>query len=313
MFAKVVPFSQSFDDEGFTYRIAENMGCEVGNVVKIPFAQKEVFWVVIEIFSISTFDETKVKDILEVYGEKTFLTNIQTELLEWISEYYFCLIHQSATLFFPKNLRGKIEKQKFSFKDQTPYNYAFENTKILNEDQKHIFDTVLSSQKQKFLLYGVTGSGKTEIYIHLIKHYLDAGKQVLLLVPEIILTNQIYERIGKVFGKDVLIVNSTVSDAKKTLYWEQIHSQNAKIIVWTRSSLFYPYQDLGIIIIDEEHDNSYISDTSPRYDAVEVAGKISELSGCKLLLGSGTPKINRMFQAMKGEYELLHLFQEFTL
>lgn len=311
MFVIVVPFNQSFDDVGFTYKVPHFLDCRVWQVVSVPFWSKSIFWVIVTILDTINIPEEKIKEILEIYDEKEFLTHLQTSLLMWISQFYFCLIHQSATLFFPKNLRGKIEKKKFSFKNHAPLQYVFSSQKILNQKQKNIFENIISSEKKKFFLYGVTGSGKTEIYIHLMKYYIDQGKQVLLLVPEIILTNQIFERIQKVFGKDVLVLNSTVSDAKKTLYWELIHQNNAKIIVGTRSSLFYPYQDLGIIIIDEEHDNSYLSDTSPRYDAIEVANKISDISWCKLLLWSGTPKINHLYEAMKGKYELLHLFEEY--
>jgi primosomal protein N' (replication factor Y) len=134
-----------------------------------------------------------------MYDEKVFLTSLQTSLISWISQFYFCLIHQSATLFFPKNLRGKIEKKKFTFKNHAPLQYVFSSGKKLNDTQNSIFQNILTSEKKKFFLYGVTGSGKTEIYIHLMKHYIDQGKQVLLLVPEIILTNQIFERIQKVF------------------------------------------------------------------------------------------------------------------
>ena len=105
--------------------------------------------------------------------------------------------------------------------------------------------------------------------------------------------------------------NSKFSEAKKTEYFLDIASWNAKIVIWTRSALFYPFSDLWIIIIDEEHDNSYISDQTPRYNAIEIANKISDLSWCKLLLASWTPSVNSMYKAINWDYKLLNLFEKF--
>ncbi len=313
MFALVCPFSQSFDDIWFTYKIPEKLVSNIQKwmVVFVPFWSKIVFWVVLDILSSSNFDHTKMKEISSLYSEDIFLWDYRVELVKWISQNYFCLIHQSLWLFFPRNLVQKFEKQTFKFSQIPEFNYKFEYKKSLNSKQNDIYQSILNKNEKKFLLYWVTGSGKTEIYIHLIKKYLDEWKQSLLLVPEIILTNQIFERITKVFWEEVIILNSSVSEAKKTKYWDAIHQNKAKIIIGTRSSLFYPYQNLWIIIVDEEHDNSYISDNSPRYDAIEVALKISNLSDVKILLWSGTPKINHLYRGLHWEFEVLNLFEEY--
>ena len=182
---------------------------------------------------------------------------------------------------------------------------------LINIKQKEIFDIIEKSNKNEFLLYWVTGSGKTEIYINLIKKYLDLWKQTLLLVPEIILTNQIANRISHIFWDDVIILNSTISQAEKTKIFNDIHQNQAKIIVWTRSALFYPYSDLGLIIIDEEHDNSYISDSAPRYDWIDIAYLLAKHTNSKLVLWSWTPKINHFYDWLKWKYEVLHLFNEY--
>lgn len=314
MFATISPFSQSFDDTGFTYKIPEKFLSilKVWMIVLVPFGKKTTFWIVLDISENTDFEINKIKEIINIYGSDIFLNQNQISLLKWISKYYFCLIHSSTNLFFPKNLVGRILKNKFQFSKNTKeLSYTFDYKKTLNKNQKEIYEKIILSEEKKFLLYWVTGSGKTEIYINLIKHYLDIEKQTLLLVPEIILTNQIFERIQKVFGEEILILNSTVSEAKKTKYWELIHQNKAKIIIWTRSALFYPYQNLGLIIIDEEHDNSYISDNTPRYDSIEVGEKITELSNIKLLLWSGTPKINHLYRGLKWDFSVLHLFQEY--
>jgi primosomal protein N' (replication factor Y) len=133
----------------------------------------------------------------------------------------------------------------------------------------------------------------------------------LFLIPEIILTNQLSNKIKNVFWKEVIIINSTITDATKTKYWINIYNVDSKIIIWTRSALFYPYNNLWLIIIDEEHDNSYISDSAPRYNAIEVAEKISELNWNKLVIASGTPSIKSMYKAIKWDYEIVNLLKKY--
>lgn len=314
MFSIVIPFWQTFDDIGFTYIVPETLKntIKIWQIVKIPFWKKEIFWCVIEILSETSVNKEKLKEIKSILYEESFLYEYQIELVKWISKYYFSLAHNSLGLFFPKNLLWKIIKEKFKFyQDFKDLNYSFENWKTLNQNQQKIFEEIKDWKENKFLLYWVTWSWKTEIYINLIKHYLDNKKQSLFLVPEIILNDQIFERIKKVFGDEVLVINSSISEAKKTKYWELIYTSKAKIIIWTRSSIFYPYKDLWLIIMDEEHDNSFISDISPRYSSLDVVNKISDLTWCKLVLWSATPKINDMYYSLSWKYKLLSLFEEF--
>ncbi len=313
MFALIAPFQWSFDDLWFTYKIPESMKntLQLGMVVLVPFWKKNLLWVVLDISEETQFDKVKIKEIISIYSQDIFLNQFGKVWIKWIANYYFCLIHQSLWLFFPKNLIEKLEKNKFQFSYIKNFNYTFEYHKHLNQAQENVYNKIITSNKLKFLLYWVTWSGKTEIYIHLIKKYLDEWKQSLLLVPEIILTNQIFERIKKVFWEEVIILNSTVSQAKRTKYWEAIYQNKAKIIIGTRSALFYPYHSLWIIIVDEEHDNSYISDNAPRYDAIEVSEKISEWNQIKLLLWSGTPKINHLYRWLQWDFEVLNLFEEY--
>ena len=161
------------------------------------------------------------------------------------------------------------------------------------------------------MLFWVTWSWKTEIYINLIKKYIDEWKQVLFLIPEIILWNQISSKVKKVFWNDVILINSTITETQKTKYFIDIYHNKAKVILWTRSTLFYPFNNLWLIIIDEEHDNSYVSDQSPRYNAIEIANKITDINNNKLLLASGTPSINSMYKAINKEYELLNLLDKY--
>lgn len=313
MYITVSPFTQSFDDIWFTYEVPENLCDKISFwiIVNVPFWKKIIQALVLDIYNETTFDKSKIKKIESIFLETIFLSYYQVLLLKWISNYYFTLIHNSLNLFFPKNLLWKVLNNKFIFSKNKDFIYNFNYNKKLNISQQNIYEDIIKSDTNKFLLYWVTWSWKTEVYINLINYYLKNNKQSLLLVPEIILTNQIFDRIKKVFWENVIIINSTVSDAKKTLYWEYIFSWVAKVIIWTRSSLFYPYNDLWIIIIDEEHDNSYISDNSPRYDSIEVANFITNINKNKLLLSSWTPKINHYYNCLKKDFKVLNLFNEF--
>lgn len=314
MYAIISPFLQSFDDIWVIYKIPDNLIniLEKWMIVNIPFWKKNILWVILDLKESSDFDISKIKEIIWIYSKDIFLNTYQIELLKWISKYYFSLIHLSTNLFFPRNLIWKLIKNKFTFNDYDKLNYNFNYKKILNDKQFKIVENIIKSDKKNFLFFWVTWSWKTEIYINIIKHYIDLWKQSLLLVPEIILTNQILERFRKVFWDNILVINSTISEAKKTKYWELIYQNKAKIIIWTRSSLFYPYNNLWIIIIDEEHDNSYISDITPRYNSIEVALQISNLNNNKLVLWSWTPKINHFYNFIKNDKcKILSLFTEY--
>ena len=338
MYVLVSPFSKTFDDIWLTYIVPDFLVWEIKiwQVIEIPIKNFIELWVVLDIFeTVNTdYDESKIKSIISIKNHDIFLSNYRVELMKWISKYYFTAIHNSLNLFFPKNLRDKIQKDKvpklnfinseqnlydYKFqndvnisKEQNSSNYTFEHNINLSKEQNIVLNDILETEKQKILLYGLTWSWKTEIYIKLIKHYLDLWQQTLFLIPEIILTNQLSNKIKNVFWKEVIIINSTITDATKSKYWIDIYNVSAKIIVWTRSAIFYPYNNLWLIIIDEEHDNSYISDSAPRYNTIEVAEKISEYNWTKLILASGTPSVKSMYKAVKWDYKIVNLLKKYS-
>lgn len=188
-----------------------------------------------------------------------------------------------------------------------------DQVKKLNEAQQEAYNKILFSflSKNVTLLHGVTSSGKTEIYIHLIKQALERHEQVLYLLPEIALTVQIRERLQKVFGSRLGIYHSKYSDAERVEIWKKQLSQNPyDVILGARSAVFLPFQKLGLIIIDEEHETSFKQqDPAPRYHArsvaIMMAAKIG--AGCKVLLGTATPSMESYYNAMKGKYGLVTL------
>lgn len=181
--------------------------------------------------------------------------------------------------------------------------------KKLTEEQEQAFKMIKDAfgSYETFLMYGVTGSGKTLVYINLIREVVREGKTALLLVPEISLTKQIIDIFYDYFGSDVAILHSGLSKTEKYDEYVKILNKDVKIVVGTRSAVFAPLENIGIIIIDEEHSETYKQDMTPRYQAIEIAHKRCEYNQAPLVLGSATPSLESMARALKGVYKLVTL------
>ena len=184
--------------------------------------------------------------------------------------------------------------------------------KTLTLDQQNAYDSIIKTDKVVSLLFGVTGSGKTEVYLHLARYYLSKNKQVLIMVPEISLTPQMIQRVKERFD-DVIFYHSELSDQERYEQYKRVKQNEVKIVVGTRSSIFLPFNDLGIIIIDEEHDSSYKQDNIPCYQAKNVAIKRAYDQKCKVLLASATPSLDAYTYALNGKYQLLQLKDRINL
>lgn len=184
---------------------------------------------------------------------------------------------------------------------------------VLNEEQQKVADIIKNGGKKFFLLKGVTGSGKTEIYINLIKEAIKNGYGSLFLVPEISLTTQMTERLEKQFSDSVAILHSKLTDAEKRKEWTYIRTGEKKIVIGARSAIFAPVQNLKYIIIDEEHENTYKQDNNPRYHTKNVAIKRALIEGdVKVIFGSATPSFESYYQAEKNDIELVELKERFN-
>ncbi|MGN7386867.1 primosomal protein N' [Sporosarcina sp. SAFN-015] len=164
-----------------------------------------------------------------------------------------------------------------------------------------------SGKTETFLLHGITGSGKTEVYLRAINHVLDQGKEAIVLVPEISLTPQMTARFQERFGSLVAVMHSGLSAGEKYDEWRKIHRREVKVVVGARSAIFAPFENIGIIILDEEHESTYKQEDTPRYHARDVAIWRSEYYGCPVILGSATPSLESYARATKGVYTLLEL------
>lgn len=198
----------------------------------------------------------------------------------------------------------KIEKERiYRLENNDSKNVTYKLTDLQNE----VSNSVELNKEMTYLLYGVTGSGKTIVYIDLIKKVLKLGKKAIMLVPEISLTTQMVNRLYNSFGNDVAILHSGLSDGEKYDEYTKINNNEVNVVVGTRSAIFSPLTNLGVIIIDEEHSSTYKQENNPRYNAIDIAKWRAKYNNCPLILGSATPSLESFARAQKNVYKLLML------
>lgn len=183
---------------------------------------------------------------------------------------------------------------------------------VLSKEQRNAVERIETSEKRAILIHGVTGSGKTEVYMEAAARVIEKGKQVIILVPEIALTSQITDRFYRRFGSTVAVVHSALSMGERLDEWRRIKRGDAKIIVGARSAVFAPCLNLGLIIIDEEHESSYKSETTPRYHAKNIAMMRGKINGCKVVFASATPSVESYYMARQGVYELVEMKERYN-
>ena len=239
------------------------------------------------------------KEIFEYFYKKTIVKKEKLE--ENFKRFDIRDLEEKEIL----KIEANINEKKEYISDNTEK--VFENKSLLNEKQLAIKENIENSNKKYFLLKGVTGSGKTEIYIELIKKAFFEGYGSIFLVPEISLTPQMVERFQSEFKNNIAILHSSLSDIERAKEWESIYTGEKKIVLGVRSAIFSPVKNLKYIILDEEHEATYKQDSSPRYNTKYVAIKRCLDEGAKLILGSATPSIESYYYAQTGIYELLSL------
>jgi len=261
-----------------------------GFLVRVPFRNNEMLGLVIERTAPITDEDFKVKEVAAI--EKPALSAAQIKLSKWLADYYAVPLLKSVLLFLPKE-QWKIPKRKFKvlsskFKVET---HTQHEKPILTEEQNRIVEKILDENEKVWLLHGVTGSGKTEIYLRVAEEVLKRGGQVIILVPEIALTPQTLARIEERFPGQIAVIHSGITPAQKRNMYDEIRNGTKNVVLGARSALFAPAHNLGLIIVDEEHEGSYHQDQSPRYHAVTVARELQKTTGSILILGSATPGI----------------------
>ena len=234
----------------------------------------------------------------------------QEEIIKLVKEKKLALLSDLVAISL-SSLNTLVKKGVLVEEKKEHYRYQYKDREFtkhkLTEEQEVAVSKIIK-EKNTYLLYGVTGSGKTEVYMEIIEHYLKMGKTSIVLVPEISLTPQMVLRFQQRFGDKIAAIHSGLSDGEKYDEWRRIMRGEASIVIGARSAIFVPLHDIGVIIVDEEHSDSYKqSDPSPRYHARDVALKRSEYHNCSVVFGSATPSLESMARANKGVYQLVEL------
>jgi len=235
----------------------------------------------------------------------------QIEIIEYLKKNEF--IVKSPISSFSLSSIQTLKKNNIIIEEKKEvYRLEYENVEKsvhkLTSDQQKVFEEVEVNLYNTYLLYGVTGSGKTEVYMELIDKVMKNGKSAIMLVPEISLTPQMINRFQARFGNMIASLHSGLSDLEKYDEYRRIAKHEVKIVIGARSAIFAPLSNIGIIIIDEEHTDSYKQDDkNPRYSAIDIAQIRAKTYNCPLILGSATPRLESMARAHKGVYKLLTL------
>lgn len=319
----IIDISQSNVDRPFRYSIPEELLGEVqiGSVVKVPFGQgnKIRTGYVIGLADEPNYDIDKIKAISEVSANAISVESKLIKLAKWMRDTYGCTMISALMTVMPVKEKVRNRKTEVDIRENIP---EFQPIEELENQQKEIVedftkdldiplnvdsDDARETVPNTYLLHGVTGSGKTEVYIKMAEEVIARGQDVIVLVPEIALTYQTVARFSSYFQDSICILNSQLSKGEKYREFMKAREGKTHIMIGPRSALFAPFQNLGLIIIDEEHDGAYKSEKTPKYHAREVAIERARLEGARVVLGTATPSIESYYKAEQGEYKLYSL------
>lgn len=300
----VIDNKSEYMDSFFTYLAPDDIN--VGDKVSIPLARKPkgAEGYVVSIDTTPGIETDKVKEIISIDKDRSLTPEIIDTAI-WMRSRYGVKYIDAIRMF---DVTGKRIPHHIKEYDET----KLEDEPTLSEEQKYaaldICNSIDNELGKSFLIHGVTNSGKTEVYIRAVKSAIARGKSAIVLVPEIALSSQIAERFSKRFGKEqVAIMHSKLKTSERLAEWMRIKSGEAKIVVGARTAVFAPASDIGVIIIDEEHESTYKSDHNPKFETVDVAFRRSKYHNATLVLGSATPSIVSYNRAMDGIYQLIEM------
>lgn len=302
--AVATPLWQSFDYLAIN-DVAVNQ-LQPGSRIKIPFGRREVVGVLLAVADRSTVPPEKLKPIIEILDDEPLIPATLLKLYQWASDYYHYPIGEVVVGTLPKSLReGKpavITANTAAADETTPSHLE------LNGPQRDAINAITHATGfQTFLLAGVTGSGKTEVYLNCIDNVLTNNKQALVLVPEIALTPQTVARFRQRFNVPIELIHSNLTAKTRMQAWLKARRGDAAIIIGTRSAIFTPLLNPGMIILDEEHDPSFKQQSGFRYSARDLAVMRAQIENIPVILGSATPSLESLYNAQCQRYHLLRL------
>lgn len=290
-----------------TYTYSSDKELEIGTYCEVDFAKSKLLGIVIRESKKEDIGDFKIKSIDKVLLDIPKIPENILNLAIFINTYYITDFFASLALIGPYEKMSLDSIKKLEIED-----VDIKEEIHLSEKQSEIYNEIVNSEENYFLLHGITGSGKTQIYIKLIIEALNRKKGSIFLVPEISLTTQMVTGLKKIFGDNISIIHSKMTPAKKKAEWEKIYSGKSKIVIGARSAIFAPVNNLGYIIMDEEHENTYKQEDNARYHTRNVALKRAMLEGCKVVFGSATPSFETYYYSQKGKIKLLELNERYN-
>jgi len=298
-------------DKVFDYAVPDHLReeAEIGKRVWVEFRNKKTVGYIVGLVKESKLK--KVKEIKKVIDSQPIITSSLLSLVKWLSEYYFCSWGEALAITLPPALRRGVQKTRATSLAPPRYRWVEEKENLdlkpeapLGADK--IIRAMKENQPRTFLVYGQSEE-RIKIYLHIIESILSQNKGVIILVPEISLASQIIARFISHFGEIIAEYHSQLSSRQQFQEWQRIKKGDARIVIGTRSAVFSPLKNLGLIIVDEEQDNSYKEENIPRYNARNVAIKRAKIEKAIVVLGSVIPCLESYHKTISGRYQLLKL------
>ena len=291
-------------DSFYTYKAPDEVG--VGAKLTVPFAKRKKS---VDAYCVDTgvscaLDDSKVKEI-DTYEPERSLNGEMVQTAMWMRRRYGVKYIDGLKMFAVEGKREKALRSGAGIEASDP---GYELTAEQTAAAEKICASVEKREAKAYLIKGVTNSGKTEVYIRAAEKALETGRTAIILLPEIALASQVAQRFRERFGSDMIAtLHSRLRKSERLSEWLRIRRGEAKIVIGARTSVFAPIDNIGVIVIDEEHESTYKSDHNPKYETVDVAFKRASLSDAVLILGSATPGVTSYFRAKSGIYELIEM------
>ena len=309
----IIDISHENVDRVFQYRIPHEMldQIRIGSLVSVPFGSgnRTRKGYVVDITEKAEYDIEKIKEIAGVVSGSVTAGSQLIELAWWMKEQYGSTMNQALKTVLP--VKQKVKARNKQVVQSLVGPGEIRPAVVLNPDQQLLVDRFCADydrgDRMPWLIHGITGSGKTEVYMAMIEHVLAQDRQVIVLIPEIALTYQTVIRFYRRFGKRICVMHSRLSAGERYDQFERAKRGETSIMIGARSALFTPFPDLGLIVVDEEHEGAYKSEVTPRYHAREVAEKLAQMNHAQLVLGSATPSVESYAKAKAGVYRLFEL------
>ncbi|MBQ7464837.1 MAG: primosomal protein N', partial [Lachnospiraceae bacterium] len=309
----IIEISHEKLDRSFQYRIPDTLKDRVklGSRVLIPFGKgdRRISGYVVGLGDRSVIEESRIKDIEDVlYSEGSDRSaEVLLQLAAWMKERYGGTMINALKCVLP--VKAAVRKTKT--KEDIVLEKTDEKRIETSPGQRLVIDAFrnfyAAGDRTPMLLFGVTGSGKTEVYIDIIEEVVKSGKQAIMLIPEIALTYQTAKRFFERFGDRVSYLHSRLSKGERYDRFMRAKNGEIDVMIGPRSALFTPFPDTGIVVMDEEHDGSYLSESMPKYNTRETAEKLCDLTGAAFVMGSATPSVDAFHMAKTGRYRLMRL------